>query len=92
MTTSETTQAVKADTAIAGEELSDLELKEIGGGTFMTAGNPLYEHFKAQAEKAGPVVNFKFHMATAVTLMGGKSASLESIFDPSKPLDFNAKQ
>jgi hypothetical protein len=91
MTTNEIIQTVQADPSITSEELNDFELDAIAGGTGMTTQNPLYQHFAEEAKKAGPVVNFKFHMATAVTLMGGKTASLESIFDPSKPLSFDAK-
>jgi hypothetical protein len=58
------------------EELSDLELGTVAGGTGMTTQNPLYQHFAEEAKKLGPVVNFKFQMATAVPLMAGKSASL----------------
>ena len=92
MTMNETIQTVQADTATASEELSELELDAITGGTGMTTKNPLYEHLAHKAEKQGPVVSFRFYMATAVELMGGKSASLESIFNPSKPLSFDAKQ
>ena len=91
MTTNEIMQTVQADTSITSEELSELELDAIAGGNDTVAPN-LYDFFKAKAAQAGPVVNFRFHMAHAVTLMGGKSASLESIFNPSKPLSFDAKQ
>ena len=92
MTTNETMQTVQADTATVGEELNDFELDAIAGGNSTGTGNPLFKHFAEEAKKQGPVVNFKFHMAHAVTLMTGKTASLKSIFDPSKPLDFDAKQ
>lgn len=89
MTMSETIQTMQADTTTAIEELNDFELDAIAGGNDTVAPN-LYDFFKAKAEQAGPVAAFKFHTGHAVTLLskGKSSPTLESIFDPSKTLEF----
>jgi len=88
MITNETVQ-IEADMPTVVEELSDSELEAVAGGSDNLAPN-LYDFFKAKAEQAGPVVAFKFHMGHAVSLMsnGKSSPTLESIFDPAKPLEF----